>query len=149
MASGWRPAWRPTPLLRMQDATIEGSDARPAAWSTPSHTRWEWNDTDWEGPGRPSDPWDDGGDPWSGSTDGWLTDHQMRQFNTARVDRTTPVINGRWSGSHDIEPTGAGGRWADPDWDDPRGGRGKATEKLVVPGFDGECASEAVRLGRM
>lgn len=68
------------------------------------------------------------------------------QINTAQVSRTTAMVNGRWSGSYDECVGGAGGRWHEPlDWDgwsQREFNRGKPTEKLVVPSFDGEAASD-------
>ena len=137
-------------------------------WSTPSHSRWECDDADWEDQLASGDPWGSG-DPWSGGAsggggseelrarppgpggfssefDGWMTDSQIRNFTTARVPQTTAVVNGRWSGSYDEKVNGAGGRWHEGQdcregWNasDPKG---KPTEKLVVPSFDGEATTE-------
>ena len=46
-------------------------------------SRWEWNDEDWqEGEWDDDAAWPEGEDPWSAgaTTDGWLTDAQVRQF---------------------------------------------------------------------
>lgn len=50
------------------------------------------------------DPWARG-DPWEAgasgpSTDGWLTDTQMRGFTTTQVHATIPGPDGRWRGLH-------------------------------------------------
>ena len=62
------------------------------------------------------------------------------------MEQTTALVNGRWSGSYDRHYEGAGGHWRDDrGWEErePEGHhRGKASEKLVVPTFDGESTSE-------
>eukprot|EP00913_Durusdinium_trenchii_P029285 g27452.t1 len=67
-----------------------------------------------------------------------MTDAQLRDFNVARVDRTTAINNGRWAGSYDLASD-----WPDRAWrSDP-----KPSEKLVVPEFDGEGINDT-ELGR-
>ena len=105
MSDRWRPAWRPNGLGMTttfdERRAAPGSD-RQGSWTTPSHShsRWEWNDQDWEEELPEGDPWGNG-DPWSGgggTTDGWLTDSQMREFNTARIPNATAFEDGRWVG---------------------------------------------------
>ena len=97
--------WRPT--VGERSATIGSLGLRgsehPLAWtSTPSHSRWEWNDTDWEEQGYAGDPWRSE-DPWSQadnmgvsgrSTDGWMTDQQMRGFNVTQAHHTVAGADG-------------------------------------------------------
>ena len=79
--------------------------------------------------------------------DGWLSDAQMRDFNTAQIRQTTALVNGRWSGSYDEKVGGASGAWHEPQdwegWSTHDSNRGKASEKLVVPSFDGEASGDS------
>lgn len=146
---------RPGPLAAAQASEDTTEALPPSSWTTPSHSRWEWNDEAWQEGEWGEDGWTgNAGEEWSGdpdwsgegATDGWLTDAQVRQFYTADVEQTTALVNGRWSGSYDRHYEGAGGHWRDDrGWEErePEGHhRGKASEKLVVPTFDGESTSE-------
>lgn len=56
-----------------------------------SNQAWEWNDEGWE-----STECVGAGDPWSSKeTDGWLSDHQVRNFNVADINRMTAMNNGK------------------------------------------------------
>ena len=113
-------------------------------------SRWEWNDEDWqEGEWDDDAAWPEGEDPWSAgaTTDGWLTDGQVRQFCTADVARTTALVNGRWSGTYDQQVHGAGAHWWEPnEWDECMGRRRqppwKGLQEARGPSFDGESSSK-------
>lgn len=144
--------WRPT--VGERSATIGSLGLRgsehPLAWtSTPSHSRWEWNDTDWEEQGYAGDPWRSE-DPWSQadnmgvsgrSTDGWMTDQQMRGFNVTQAHHTVAGADGRWRGGHAEGEGWFGGGIPEPhDWDWPQKDGAKPSEKLHVPSFDGNLS---------
>ena len=149
----WQPRRpRPPPIEEgdPQDPDhVPGGDhwTTPSTTSQPNPTPETWNDEGWEAFAWDAtawavDPWSQSGtDPWGGSgssRDGWMTDAQLRDFNVARVDRTTAINNGRWAGSYDLASD-----WPDRAWrSDP-----KPSEKLVVPEFDGEGVNDT-ELGR-
>ena len=72
--------------------------------------------------------------------DGWLDDEQMRMFNVAQVEKTTAASHGRWQGDQVAHGVGSWNEsWSNYDAEKDRG---KPTEKLVVPEFDGEGGSD-------
>lgn len=100
------------------------------------------------------DPWWDHhvGDPWKPKSsshdsvaeypnnhahDGWLDDGQLRRFNVAQIENTTAMSQGRWHGEVGGEPAGWHGGWGEVECE-----KGKPSEKLSVPEFDGEGSSE-------
>ena len=112
------------------DAWWENWDGSTGTQSAPQ-SNWSW---------REGDGWDE---VWNGESnedrhqrDGWLSDAELRRFNVARIDQTTAMNNGRWSGSYDS----GGSNWSQS-WDASAAG-GKPSEKLVVPEFDGEAGNE-------
>ena len=84
---------------------------------------------------------------WEGTTDAWLTDSQLRNFHTAQVNNTVDIVNGRRSGTHGRDRGLQGTRTGhDPHewdgWSTSEQNRGRPTEKIIVPSFDGESGSE-------
>eukprot|EP00913_Durusdinium_trenchii_P017481 g16427.t1 len=78
-----------------------------------------WNDTDWEGSG-------------ASAAQGWLSDAQLRDFNTASVQRMSAMADGKWAGSFNL--AGEYGGYA---WSGEGAPQEKQTERLKVPSFDG------------
>ena len=75
----------------------------------------------------------------SGNSGGKLSDHEIRNFHVAQVDRMTAMNNGRWAGSYDEGGPGQRG-WNVAAFD---GGRDqKPTEKISVPEFSGEGTND-------
>lgn len=74
--------------------------------------------------------------------DGWLDEAHLRQFHMAHVTHTTAMSNGKWYGDANYNYQGP---WTE--WDSYEGDKGKPTEKLSVPEFDGEGNNDQ-ELGR-
>ena len=165
-------AWRPTcarpgaPTTTATTSTSSRCDGGNSAWAWSAAVREEdgWADgceLDGAGAGDGSqrDPWWEQhvADPWSANGtsdgsgemnkkygqfnyDGWLDDEQMRMFNVAQVEKTTAASHGRWQGDQVAHGVGSWNEsWSNYDAEKDRG---KPTEKLVVPEFDGEGGSD-------
>ena len=96
--------------------------------------RWgeSWHESSWE---RQSwGQWSD--DRWRHHQAGWMNDSQLRGFHVASLRNTTALDKGFWVGSHGTSTPHAG---SEPGPED----RGKPTEKLMVPEYDGEGGTDA------
>ena len=115
--SDWRS--RSNPSEQVDDG---GYDDRNYGYDYEPH-RSDWDDSSW--------------DRYGSQSQGWLNNAQLRQFNTAAINRTTAVDDGRWVGSYyDLADAEGGYGWnEDGEWQ-PRHGE-KPSERLKVPTFDG------------
>ena len=86
--------------------------------------------------------WDDAAWDAASSGNGWLSDAQLRRFNTAPLGRMTATSDGKWLGSfHPVgDPGGVewDGRPSPPDQFKDM----KPTERVKVPSFDGGICDE-------
>ena len=110
----------------LRDQGEDGWDWRANRWSED----WSWNAWGWHSWGQRSE------DGWGPTQAGWLRDAQMRGFHVASLQNTTALEKGCWVGSHGTSTPHAHSDLAPEE-------KGKPTEKLTVPEFDGEGGSDA------
>ena len=90
-----------------------------------------WNDEAWEQRHAEWEGWKEASaGRWQHA--GYMSDEQLRGFNTAQPQQMTAMLDGKWRGSF-------GGAGRPYDWDGDGGHGPRPSEKLAVPEFSGDA----------
>ncbi|CAE7612538.1 RE1 [Symbiodinium sp. CCMP2592] len=138
MSRGTTRSWRPVPLAGPVDEDDGAAPGQTAA-AGPAHEEAPagggHDDDDLAEPEEPVDPWSDYLRDRGTEGRGWRS-RARSGFHVASIRNTTALDKGFWVGSHgSVTPHAR----SDGGQDD----KGKPTEKLMVPEYDGEGGSDA------